>query len=98
MLFLDGKAYKTERVMFIIPKDEKGRYDYMSPWKFTSGDEKVELTFVPILDRHDDTDAVIIKSLQHQVFGRFSGKLILDDKTIEIKDLLGFAERVTNYW
>lgn len=98
MLFLDGKAYKTERVMFIIPKDEKGRYDYISPWKFTSGDEKVELTFVPILDRHDDTDAVIIKSLQHQVFGRFSGKLILDDKTIEIKDLLGFAERVTNYW
>ncbi|MGD9887500.1 MAG: DUF2804 domain-containing protein [Bacilli bacterium] len=98
MLFLDGKAYKTGRVMFIIPKDEHGKFDYLSPWRFTSGDEKVELTFVPILDRHDDTDAIIIKSLQHQVFGRFSGKLVFDERIIEIKDLLGFAERVTNYW
>jgi hypothetical protein len=98
MLFLDGKAYKVERVMFIIPKSSNGQYDYLSPWKFTSGDEKVELTFVPILDRHDDTDALVIKSLQHQVFGRFSGKLVFDEKTIEIIDLLGFAERVTNCW
>jgi len=98
MLFLDGKAYKTGRVMFIIPKNEKGKFDYLSMWRFTSGDEKVELTFEPILDRCDNTDALIIKSLQHQVFGRFSGRLVFDEQIIEITDLLGFAERVTNYW
>ncbi len=98
MIFYDHKAYKTGRVMFIIPKDQKGQFDYLRPWRFTSGDERVELTFVPILDRHDDTDALIIKSLQHQVFGKFSGTLVVEGKTLEIRDLVGFAEHVTNCW
>ena len=36
---------------------------------------------------------------QHQVFGKFSGSVILDDGSkLEIKDLLGFAEKVRNKW
>ena len=43
-------------------------------------------------------NALIIKSLQNQVFGRFNGTILLDDEIVHINDLLGFAEKVTNYW
>jgi hypothetical protein len=37
--------------------------------------------------------------LPHQVFGLFTGTLVLDDGTkIELKDSLGFAEKVHNKW
>lgn len=73
--------------------------DYMSPWTFTSDDGRFEMDFVPIIDRASCTDVKIICSDQHQVFGRFSGKAVLDDGTvIEVKDFLGFAEKVFNKW
>lgn len=73
--------------------------DYMSPWKFTSSDGRFEMDFLPIIDRHADTNAWLIRSNQHQVFGRFSGKAVLDDGTvIEIRDFMGFAEKVYNKW
>lgn len=50
-----------------------------------------------MLDRAAKTSAVIIESDQHQVFGRMSGKAVLDDGTVlEIKDLMCFAEDVHN--
>lgn len=73
--------------------------DYLSPWKFTSNDGRFEMDFLPVIDRHADTNAWLIRSNQHQVFGKFSGKAVLDDGTaIEIRDLMGFAEKVYNKW
>jgi hypothetical protein len=41
----------------------------------------------------------VIKSDQHQVFGRFTGKAVLDDgQVIQVKDFPGFAEKVENKW
>ncbi|NLD26937.1 MAG: DUF2804 domain-containing protein, partial [Acholeplasmataceae bacterium] len=98
MLFYDGVAYKLKQVVFAIPQDEKGNYQYLKPWKITSDDKSLNLTFEPILDRFDDTSALIIRSCQHQVFGKFSGTMTFKDKVLEIKDLVGFAERVQNRW
>jgi len=96
MLFYGGKAHKLSQVKFNIPG---GELDFMSPWTFTSDDGRFEMDFVPVLDRASCTDVVLIKSDQHQVFGRFTGKAILDDgKVIEIKDFPGFAEKVENKW
>ena len=96
MLFYNGKAHKLSLVTFHIPGGEK---DFLSPWKFTSDDGRFEMDFEPVLDRASCTDALIIKSDQHQVFGRFTGKAILDDGTvIEVKDFPGFAEKVENKW
>ncbi|MCR5610447.1 MAG: DUF2804 domain-containing protein [Clostridiales bacterium] len=99
MLFVNGIAHKLEGVTFNIPKDANGRDDYLSPWTFTSSDGRLTLDFTPILDRKSKTSLGIIMSDQHQVFGRFSGTVILDGgEKLEIKDLTGFAEKVRNKW
>ena len=96
MLFYNRKAHKLSRVKFHIPGGEK---DFLSPWKITSDDGRFEMKFVPVLDRASCTDVGVIKSDQHQVFGKFSGKAVLDDgKVIEVKDFPGFAEKVENKW
>lgn len=93
MLFFNNKAHKLDQVKFHIPDD------YLKPWKFTSSDNRFEMDFVPILDRSDVTNALVIKSDQHQVFGRFTGTAILDDgRKIHLKDFIGFAEKVMNRW
>lgn len=98
MIFYNGIANKLDDVKFNIPyKDNK--LDFMSEWKFTSSDNRVNLTFTPVLDRHAFTTALVISSDQHQVFGKFNGTLILDDgRVIKITDLFGFAEKVDNKW
>ena len=96
MLFYNGRAHKLSQVTFNIPGDEK---DFLSPWTFTSDDGRFEMDFVPQMDRASCTDVRLIKSDQHQVFGRYSGKAVLDDGTaINVKDFPGFAEKVENKW
>ena len=98
MLFYQGKAHKLSQVRFCIPMKD-GREDYMKPWTFTSDDGRFEMDFVPVLDRASNTDFKILGSDQHQVFGRFSGTAVLDDGTrLKVKDLMGFAEKVSNKW
>ena len=42
---------------------------------------------------------LLFKTIQHQVFGNFSGKVILDDGTeLEVDNFPGFAEDVLNWW
>ncbi len=92
MLFYDGKCHKLDDVTFNIPKS-----GYTDPWTFTSSDGRFEMEFVPIIDRAAKIDVKFIITDQHQVFGRMSGKAILDDGTvIEVKDCLCFAEDVHN--
>lgn len=98
MLFYNGKAHKLSGVIFHIPRKD-GREDYLSPWTFSSDDGRFSMVFQPILDRSARTNAGVIESDQHQVFGRFSGRVRLDDGTaLEIRDFMGFAERVENRW
>ena len=69
----------------------------MSPWTFTSSDGRFEMEFTPILDRAACMDLKVIVSDQHQVFGRMSGKAVLDDGTVvNVTDMLMFAEKVHN--
>lgn len=98
MLFYKGKAHKLEDVTFHIPMQD-GKEDYLQPWTFTSSDSRFEMNFVPIINRASCTDFKILKSDQNQVFGRFSGTAVLDDGTVlQVRDLLGFAEKVENKW
>ena len=99
MVFYDGKAHKLEEVTFNIPTDDKGNEDYMSPWTFTSSDKRFEMKFTPIIDRHSNANVIVISSNQHQVFGKFSGTIVLDDGTkVKLKNFTAFAEKVMNKW
>lgn len=94
VLFYDGKAHKLDQVKF-----ELDDFDVLKPWKFTSNDNRFELTMTPLLDRVDNTNLLIIKNFGHQVFGKFNGFVVLDDGTkLEVKDLIGFAEKITNHY
>jgi len=98
MLFVDDQTYKLEDVKFNIPKTGS-KEEFLSPWTFTSKDGVINLTFEPILDRYSNTNILIISSNQHQVFGKFSGTFkISETETIEINNMMGFAEKVKNRW
>lgn len=93
-IFRDGRLHKLGSVTFHInPRD------WLAPWRFTSEDGRLEMTMKPILDRFSSMNVLIYSSVQHQVFGTFTGKAVLDGgETVEFADLIGFAEKVKNRW
>ncbi|WP_029319106.1 DUF2804 domain-containing protein [Butyrivibrio sp. AE3004] len=92
IIFYNGKVHKLDDITFNIPAES-----YMDPWTFTSSDGRFEMNFIPVLDRSANLDYKIIVSDQHQVFGKMSGTVILDDGTkIKIQDMMCFAEKVHN--
>ncbi|MDL2236169.1 DUF2804 domain-containing protein, partial [Christensenellaceae bacterium OttesenSCG-928-L17] len=91
-LFYDGVAHKLEDVRFHIPADS-----FMNPWTFSSSDGRFEMDFTPVIDRAARINALVLETDQHQVFGRFSGRAVLDDGSVlTVSNLMGFAEKVRN--
>jgi hypothetical protein len=73
--------------------------DYMQPWRFTDDEGRLDLTFTPFKDRTARTNLGMIFSEVHQMFGRYSGRIILDDGSLlEVQDLIGFAEEHHARW
>lgn len=94
MIFYDGRAHKLDEIVFDIPQSS-----YLDKWQIVSNDGRFSMNFEPILDRHSHFSILLLEYNQHQVFGRFSGKVVLDNnETLEIIDLFGFAEEVFNKW
>ncbi len=94
VIFWDGRVHKLDRIEFLIPPDS-----WVKPWKFVSSDGRFDMAFEPILDRHAKTDILLVKTVQHQVFGYFTGDAVLDDGTrVHLDRFLGFAEKVFNAW
>ena len=85
-------------MVFDIPKDENGNEKILEPWHMYSPNKDIDLKFVPILDRHENANALIIAQNAHQVFGRFYGVFKTKDGDIQLNGRLGFAEKVTNRW
>lgn len=94
-LFYDGVLHKLEEVY--LYKDEN---DYFKPWVFSSNDGRFEMTMTPEYDNYTCSRiGNIVGNTCHQVFGKWNGKVILDDgKVIEIKDMLAFCEESHNLW
>lgn len=98
VIFHNGKAHKLNDVTLDIPFTQ-GQADYLKPWKITDSDERLNVMFYPMIDRKDHMRAFNLMTDQHQVFGKFYGKVTLDDGTIiTITDKIGFAESVKNQW
>lgn len=97
MLFYDNKVFKLEDVKFNIPLKD-GKEDYLGKWTFTSEKGDIDLVFEPLIDRYSNTNALIIQSKQHQVFGKFSGTIKVGKDSYKFENLIGFAEKVKNRW
>lgn len=98
MLFINKEAYKLDDVKFYFTK-KNGKEDFLGPIKIESSAKDILLTFTPIVDRHEDTNALFIASFQHQIFGKFNGKIkTKDNKEVIFKDAIGFLEKVKNRW
>jgi len=93
-VILSGKIHKLGKVKF----DYKSG-DFTQPWHFTDDEKRLDLTFIPFKDRTARTNLGIIFSEVHQMFGRYNGRMTLDDGTLlEIHDLIGFAEEHHARW
>lgn len=94
VLIHDGRIHKLDQVQFSFDAA-----NYLAPWRFSSNDQRLQLDFRPCLDRHSSLNLGLMKSLQHQVFGHFSGTVVLDDgRQLRLDNFLGFAEDVLNWW
>ncbi|MDR0878184.1 MAG: DUF2804 domain-containing protein [Treponema sp.] len=87
--FVEGKLHKLDQVTFHISPA-----NWLLPWRFTSNDNRLEMTFTPHQERVDRNRMLLFSITRHQVCGFFSGKVILDDGTaVEFQNITGFAER-----
>ena len=94
MLIYAGKVHKLDQVSFHFNPE-----NFLEPWTISSNDGRLQLQFEPLMDRHSRLNALLLKTVQHQVFGYFSGTVVLDDgRQLQIRKLLGFAEDVFNRW
>lgn len=98
IFFYDDKSFKLEDVHFDIPITKGGKDSFLEPWKFRSLTGDINITFTPIMNRHANMNVGIIQSLQNQVFGTFSGYVLIDGVEYFFTEMPGFAEKVTNKW
>ena len=93
-LILSGRVHKLGGVKFVYYSG-----DYTKTWKFEDTDGRLVLNFQPFAERVARTNLGVVFSEVHQMFGRYSGSVITDEgETIQIKDLVGFAEEHHARW
>jgi hypothetical protein len=86
--FLEGRLHKLDQVTFHIPSERN------VPWRFTSNDNRLEMTFSPHQERDDSHQMFFYSLKRRQLFGSFSGKVILEDGSeFTFQDITGMTER-----
>ena len=93
IFFYDGKSYKLNKVDIKFSED-----DYMNEWEYLSDDGTFCFKMMPIYDNHTKTKMLWVNNECHQVFGNFSGYIVIDGRKIEIKDFWAFTEFAHNRW
>jgi len=93
-LVLNGKIHKLAHVEF-----DYSPGNFLQPWRFTDDEDRMNLVFTPFKERLAKTNLGIINSEVHQMFGKYSGRVTSDvGESIEINDLIGFAEEHQARW
>jgi hypothetical protein len=77
-------------------------YDWDEPmarWSVRSPEGALDLSLQPRYDRHARTQALVLATEVHQVFGRWSGRVPAPDgRSVEVDGILGFAEESRSRW
>jgi len=94
-ILVDGRLVK-------LGADLTWAYDWdrpLGPWRVTSPEGDLDLRLEPVHDRHERTNAVVLSTEVHQVFGHWHG--IVPDGgggTLRVEGALGFAEESRSRW
>ena len=92
---IDGRLHK-------IGRELRWEYDWdapMRPWRVVDPGGALDLTLTPRFDKHTGTNALVLRTEVHQVFGTWSGTVVGEDgRTVELRDAQGFAEESRNRW
>lgn len=90
MFFYDNKAYKLGEVQEIKLGDV---------YRYIDQDERFVFTAEPIFDNFTKTSILWVNNKCHQIFGRWSGYVVLDDGTkLQIPPFVAFCEHAFNRW
>jgi len=77
-------------------------YDWdrpMAPWRVRGPQSGLDLTLTPRYDRHVRTNALVLSTEVHQVFGRWTGTVPSPGGgRLEVDGILGFAEESRSRW
>jgi hypothetical protein len=100
---LTENSLTCDGILTKLSEDVVFKYDtshYMKPWTIvTKNTNRVRLTFTPMYERIAKTDALILKSAVHQMFGSFEGVIVPDgEKPIKVSNLIGWAEDHQARW
>jgi hypothetical protein len=86
--FVDGRIHKLDQVSHTLSSG------WLSPWHFTDSDKRLDMVFSPLQGRTDRRQMLFYSMSRRQVYGSFSGKVILDDGAeMKFQNITGFAER-----
>jgi len=93
ILFYGDTVHKLGEVKFELGSD------YMKPWHLHDLEGRLDLTLTPLYDRTTQTKLLWVDNCCHQMFGEFTGKVVLDNGTeLNIEKLISFAEHAINNW
>lgn len=94
-ILVDGRLHKIGRELV-------WDYDWddpMRPWHVMDPDGQIDITLTPVFDKHSKTNALVLRTETHQVFGSWSGFVVDDDGVRhELEGLRGFAEESRSRW
>ncbi len=93
-LILNGRIHKLGKVNY-----DYDPHNFMRPWRIRDEDGRLDLTFIPQLERVAKTDFKLLCSEVHQMFGYYNGQVTSDTgETIELKEQIGFIEEHKAKW
>lgn len=92
---MDGRLHKIGRELIWT-------YDWdhpMEPWRVRDPGGALDLTLTPRFDKHSATNALLLRTEVHQMFGTWSGTAVSEDgRELRITDAQGFAEESRSRW
>jgi hypothetical protein len=94
IVFYDGASYKLGRTDFFVNTD-----DYLQPWHIRDREQRLDLTLTPCYDRKTSTKLLWIDNCTHQMYGKFTGTVVLSEtQKLHIDNVYSFAEHAVNNW
>ncbi|MCH5152015.1 MAG: DUF2804 domain-containing protein [Clostridiales bacterium] len=90
MFFYDNKAYK----LGIVTEIQMG-----DTYRYVDLDKRFVFSVEPIYDNFTKTNMLWVKNKCHQLFGKWSGYVVLDDGTkVDVPPFVAFCEKAENNW